>query len=98
QRTHEFGVRIALGATGPAVRWMVVREGMVIGVIGVVLGLGASYFAVRLLGTMLYGMTSRDPQTFGAVAIVLLAVGLAASYFPARRATRIDPLEALRST
>ncbi|HEU4786810.1 MAG TPA: ABC transporter permease [Gemmatimonadaceae bacterium] len=98
QRTHEFGVRIALGATGPAVRWMVVREGMVIGVIGVVLGLTASYFAARLLGAMLYGMTSRDPQTFAAAAIVLLAVGLAASYFPARRATRIDPLEALRST
>ncbi len=98
QRTHEFGVRIALGATGPAVRWMVVREGMVIGGIGVVVGLAASYFAARLLGTMLYGMTSRDPQTFAAVAVVLLGVGLAASYFPARRATRIDPLEALRST
>jgi ABC-type antimicrobial peptide transport system permease subunit len=55
-------------------------------------------FAARLLGSMLYGMSSRDPQTFAIVGVVLLGVGVAASYFPARRATRVDPLEALRST
>jgi predicted permease len=98
QRTHEFGVRIALGASGAAVRWMVVREAVVIGAIGVGVGLAASLFAARLLGSMLYGMSSRDPQTFAIVGVVLLGVGVAASYFPARRATRVDPLEALRST
>jgi predicted permease len=98
QRTHEFGVRIALGASGAAVRWMVVREAVVTATIGVGVGLAASLFAARLVGSMLYGMGSRDPQTFAAVSIVLFGVGIAASYFPARRATRVDPLEALRST
>ena len=97
QRTHEFGVRIALGASGPMVRWMVVREALGIGVVGVGLGLGASLFAARLVGSMLYGMSSRDPKTFAVVAVVLIGVGVTASYFPAHRATRIDPLEALRS-
>lgn len=98
QRTHEFGVRIALGASGAAVRWMVVREAVVIGAIGVGVGLAVSFFAARLVGSMLYGMSSRDPQTFAIVGLVLLGVGVAASYVPARRATRVDPLEALRST
>ena len=98
QRTHEFGVRIALGASARAVRWMVVREAVVIAAIGVGAGLAASFFAARLVGSMLYGISGRDPQTFAAAGIVLLAVGVAASYFPARRATRVDPLEALRST
>ena len=98
QRTHEFGVRIALGASGSSVRWMVVREAVVIGTIGVGVGLAASFFAARLVGSMLYGMSSRDPQTFAVVGIVLFGVGIAASYVPARRATRVDPLEALRST
>jgi putative ABC transport system permease protein len=98
QRTHEFGVRIALGASSSSVRWMVVREAVIIGAIGVGIGLTASFFAARLVGSMLYGVSSRDPQTFAMVGAVLLVVGVAASYFPARRATRVDPLEALRST
>jgi putative ABC transport system permease protein len=98
QRTHEFGVRIALGASSSSVRWMVVREALVIGAIGVGVGLSASFFASRFVGSMLYGMSSHDPQTFAMVGVVLLVVGVAASYFPARRATRVDPLEALRST
>ncbi|HTI61900.1 MAG TPA: ABC transporter permease [Gemmatimonadaceae bacterium] len=98
QRTHEFGVRIALGASSSSVRWMVVREALVIGAIGVGVGLAASFFAARFVGSMLYGMSSHDPQTFAMVGVVLLVVGVAASYFPARRATRVDPLEALRST
>jgi len=98
QRTHEFGVRIALGASSSSVRWMVVREAVIIGAIGVGIGLAASFFAARLVGSMLYGVSSRDPQTFAMVGVVLLVVGVAASYFPARRATRVDPLEALRST
>lgn len=97
QRTHEFGVRIALGASGSSVRWMVVREAVMIGAIGVGAGLAASFFAARFVASMLYGISSRDPQTFAAVGVVLLIVGVAASYFPARRATRVDPLEALRS-
>jgi putative ABC transport system permease protein len=98
QRTHEFGVRIALGASGRAVRWMVVREGLVVGAVGVAAGLAIALYASRFVGSMLYGMTSRDPETFAVVAAVLILVGLAASYLPARRATRVDPLTALRGS
>ena len=96
QRTHEFGVRIALGASGSAVRWMVVREGLAIALVGIGIGLVASLFAARFVDSMLFGMTSRDPATYAAVAAVLIVVGIAASYLPARRATRVDPLTALR--
>ncbi len=98
QRTHEFGVRIALGASGAAVQWMVVREALVIGMIGVAVGLGAALYASRFVGGLLYGITSHDPKTFAVAAVVLVVVGLAASYLPARRATRVDPLTALRGS
>ena len=96
QRTHEFGVRMALGASSSAVQWMVVRQALVLGVIGVIIGMVLSLYAARLLRTMLFGVTAHDPMTFAIVALLLLAVGAAASYVPSRRATRIDPLEALR--
>jgi predicted permease len=96
QRTHEFGVRMALGAGAPAVRWMVVRQGLVLGVVGVGAGLVVSFFTARLLGVFLFGVTAHDPLTYVTVAALLVSVGAVASYLPARRATRIDPLEALR--
>ncbi|HXD47569.1 MAG TPA: ABC transporter permease [Gemmatimonadaceae bacterium] len=98
QRTHEFGVRIALGASGGSVRWMVVREGLVIGALGVGAGLVVARLASRFVDSLMFGMTSHDPQTFATVGIVLVLVGAAASYIPARRATRVDPLTALRGS
>lgn len=98
QRTHEFGVRLALGASGGAVRWLVVRQGLQLAVIGTTLGVVLALFAARLLSSFLFGVTARDPLTFVVVPATLSVVALAASYIPARRATRIDPLEALRST
>ena len=96
QRTHEFGVRMALGASAPTVRWMVVRQGLVLGVLGVGVGLALSLAATRLLHALLFGITPHDPATYAIVTLLLLLVGALASYLPARRATRIDPLEALR--
>jgi putative ABC transport system permease protein len=96
QRTHEFGVRMALGATSGGVRWLVVRQGFVVALIGVLIGSGLSFAASRLLRGMVFGITEHDPMTFVVVGTVLTIVAVAASYIPARRATRIDPLTALR--
>ena len=96
QRTHELGVRMALGASDRAVQWMVVRQGVALGIAGVMLGSLVALYAARLLQAMLFGVSTHDVPTFAAVAVVLLVVGLVASYVPARRATRIDPLEAVR--
>jgi putative ABC transport system permease protein len=77
---------------------MVVREGLVIGAIGVGAGLVVARFASRFVDSLMFGMTSHDPQTFAVVGVVLVLVGAAASYIPARRATRVDPLTALRGS
>jgi putative ABC transport system permease protein len=98
QRTHELGIRLALGASASELRWLVVKQGMLVGAAGVALGAVVSLAASRLLEAMLFGVTPRDPITFAAVTGMLVAVAMAASYIPARRATRIDPLEALRSS
>jgi predicted permease len=98
QRTHELGVRLALGASASGLRWLVVKQGMALALAGVTLGAAVALAASRLLQSMLFGMTSRDPLTFGAVTALLAFVAVGASYIPARRATRIDPLEALRSS
>jgi ABC-type antimicrobial peptide transport system permease subunit len=98
QRSREIGVRIALGASAGTVRWMVVRQGLVMAGIGLALGIPASLAATRVLQTMVFGVTPHDPVTFVLVAGLLGVVAVVASYIPARRATRIDPLEALRST
>ncbi len=98
QRTHEFGVRMALGSSGAALQWMVVRQGLMLAGMGVGLGLIGAYAATRLLSTMVFGVTAHDPVTFAVVGGALALVAVGASYIPARRATRIDPLVALRGT
>ena len=97
QRTREIGIRVALGARPAQVTAPIVREGMTLAVIGVALGLAGSAFATRLLSALLFGVEPTDPLTFCAVAGVLLAVALLASYLPARRALRVDPLTAFRA-
>lgn len=96
-RTREIGVRIALGATGRDVVRLVVGQGVRLTGLGIVLGLGAAVFLTRFLASMLYGVSPTDPATFMGVALVLGAVALIASYLPARRAARVQPMSVLRS-
>jgi predicted permease len=95
-RTHEIGVRITLGAQRRDVFKFVVGEGMLLAAIGVALGLGAALYATRYAASLLFGVSPRDPLTFGVASIVLFTVALLACYVPARRAMRIDPMVALR--
>jgi predicted permease len=97
QRRHEIGVRMALGAGGRDVLGLVVGQGMRLVGIGLVLGLAGAWLLSRVLTSQLYGVTAQDPVTYLTVALLLGAVALAASYVPARRAVRVDPMTALRS-
>ena len=96
QRTREFGIRLAVGATEGDVLRLVLGRAAVLIVAGLCLGLLGSVVLARLIASLLYGVTPLDPLTFAAVSLLLSAVALFASYIPARRATRIDPMEALR--
>lgn len=97
QRTREIGIRIALGAATDDVTSMVVRQGVRPAVLGIVLGLAGSWFAARLITSLLYGVSPTDPLTIAGVSITLLLVALAATSLPARRAARVAPASALRA-
>jgi len=96
RKTSEIGLRMALGAQRPAVVRMVVRESLIPVAIGIVVGLGAAFPLTRLVQGMLYGITPNDPLTIVAAAAVFIVIAAAAAFLPARRASRIDPLKALR--
>jgi putative ABC transport system permease protein len=96
QRTQEISIRMALGASHGEMLKLVVRQGMLLSGIGLVIGLAASFGLNRLLGTLLFGVKATDPITYVAVAAILISVALLATYIPARRATQIDPMIALR--
>jgi ABC-type antimicrobial peptide transport system permease subunit len=96
RRTREIGVRMALGAERAVVLRMVLGQGLFITLVGVVVGMAGSLALTRTMKSMLFGITATDPITLAAVAILLTSVALAACYIPARRATRVDPMVALR--
>ena len=96
RRTREIGVRMALGAEAADVRCMVLKSGLRWLLVGIGLGVPASIALARIVQNRIWGIKSADPLTLVAVAVLLTLVGLAGCYFPARRATRIDPMEALR--
>jgi len=96
RRSHEIGIRMALGAEPNDVLRMVVSDGMKLAGIGLVIGIAASYAAVHYLASQLYGVKTKDPITVLCVSVGLALVAISACYFPARRATKVDPLEALR--
>ena len=96
QRTAEMGLRMALGAQPSSVRWLVVRESTWTVLSGAILGLCGTFAAVRLVHTQLFGIELHDPTALAGATALLLALALAAAYLPARRASRIDPLTALR--
>jgi putative ABC transport system permease protein len=97
QRTRELGVRMALGATRATVRGMVVRHGLLLAGIGVAAGLALAVGASRLIESLLFGVSARDPLTYAAVAVALIAIAWLASWIPAQRAAGVDPAVALRN-
>ena len=98
QRTRELGIRMALGAGGGEVRGLVMRQATLLIGVGIALGLAAALALGRVLESQLFGVSSRDPITFAVVSVLLAAVAFAASYLPARRATSVDPIVALRKS
>jgi ABC-type antimicrobial peptide transport system permease subunit len=96
QRTQEIGIRMALGARAPDVLKLVVTDGMRLAIVGLALGLAASWGLTRFISALLFGVRPTDPLTFSLVSLALLLAAFLACYVPARRATKVDPLNALR--
>jgi putative ABC transport system permease protein len=96
RRTNEIGVRMALGASQKSVLRLVLGQGLLTAVVGVFLGLIVSFAVTRTLGSLLFGISPADPITFAAVTLLLVSVAMLASYIPARRASKVDPMVALR--
>jgi ABC-type antimicrobial peptide transport system permease subunit len=98
QRTQEIGIRMALGAERRDVRGMVMRQGMTFAVIGVLLGIGGAFALAKQIASFLFGVTSWDPLVFSSIPVVLLVTAAMAIWWPAKRATRVDPAVALRQS
>jgi putative ABC transport system permease protein len=98
RRTHEIGVRMALGADRHAILRMVIRYGVTLTAIGLAIGVPSALALSRVLGSLLYGVSATDPLVFASVSGLILLVSITACYAPARRATQLDPLTALRQS
>ena len=96
RRTNEIGIRMALGARGVSVLWLVLHEALVLVVIGLAVGLVTSWWATRTAASLLYELKPNDPLTIAVATLLLAGVALIAGYLPARRAARVDPMVALR--
>ena len=96
KRTREIGIRLAMGAERKDLLWMVLGQGAAVALSGIAIGIAVTLSLTRLMSNLLFGITPSDPPTIAAVAILLLLFALLSSYLPARRATRVDPLIALR--
>jgi putative ABC transport system permease protein len=96
EETHEIGIRMALGASRASVLGMIVRRGLLTTAIGLALGLPAAYGLARLMSSLVFGVSASDPATFIGIPLALVAAAILAVYIPAQRATRIDPIVALR--